>query len=338
MRPSFHPRLVNPPLGDPGLFIPFFFEKRALMFDLGDIHSLPPKELLKLTHVFVSHTHMDHFIGFDHLLRIFLGREKTLHLFGPPPFIRNVEGKLSAYTWNLVHNYPNSFNLKVAEVHPNHIKIKTYESNRRFRAHRKPIQVPFSGILVEEPEFRVSAIHLDHKIPCLGFTIQECFRVNIMKDRLRELDLPVGPWLKRFKEALYDQRDLDQNFEVAWKDGDQELRQNFRLGELAKRIALITPGQKITYITDVLYSPENVQKIVAFAQGADQLFIEAAFLDEDKERAQTKFHLTAKQAGTIARKARVKRFTIFHISPRYTYMTYALQKEAEEAFQGPQAG
>ena len=84
MRPSFHPRLINHPFDDPGLFIPFLFQKRALIFDLGDINDLPAKEILKIGHAFVTHTHMDHFIGFDHLLRLLLGREKTLSLFGPP--------------------------------------------------------------------------------------------------------------------------------------------------------------------------------------------------------------------------------------------------------------
>ena len=102
MRPSFTPRLINNPFSDPGMFVPFLFEKRALMFDLGDLHALSPKDLLKVTHVFVTHSHMDHFIGFDILLRPFLGREKRLHLYGPPGFLNNVEGRLAGYTWNLV--------------------------------------------------------------------------------------------------------------------------------------------------------------------------------------------------------------------------------------------
>ncbi|HJO61635.1 MAG TPA: MBL fold metallo-hydrolase, partial [Desulfobacterales bacterium] len=53
------------------------------MFDLGDICSLLPRNILKITHVFITHTHMDHFIGFDKLMRIFLGREKMLHFYGP---------------------------------------------------------------------------------------------------------------------------------------------------------------------------------------------------------------------------------------------------------------
>ena len=63
MRPSFLPRLVNGPFGDPGLFVPLTFQKRALLFDLGDLSRLSPGDLLKTSHVFVSHTHMDHFAG-----------------------------------------------------------------------------------------------------------------------------------------------------------------------------------------------------------------------------------------------------------------------------------
>ena len=105
MKPLFQPRLVNDPFGDPGVYVDFLFERRALLFDLGDVSPLSARQLLRVTHAFVSHTHMDHFAGFDALLRILLGRDKVLHLFGPPGFIDRVEHKLAAYTWNLVANY-----------------------------------------------------------------------------------------------------------------------------------------------------------------------------------------------------------------------------------------
>ncbi len=118
MTPIFHPQLVNGPFGDPILYIDIKFAGRALLFDLGDIQALPARKLLRLTHIFVSHTHMDHFIGFDHLLRLFVGRQKTLALFGPAGFIAQVENRLAGYTWNLVEGYDTDLTLDVTEVPP----------------------------------------------------------------------------------------------------------------------------------------------------------------------------------------------------------------------------
>ena len=93
MRPTFSPRLINNPFDDPGLYIPFLYRNRAMLFDLGDLSGLTSRDLLKVSHVFVTHTHMDHFIGFDTLLRRLMGRAKTLHLYGPHGFLQN--GKAS---------------------------------------------------------------------------------------------------------------------------------------------------------------------------------------------------------------------------------------------------
>ena len=94
MRPDILPQLVNGPEGDPAVYANFKYERRAILFDMGDLHLMSARSLLKLTHVFVSHTHVDHFIGFDQVLRLHLGRGKTLALYGPAGFADHVEAKL----------------------------------------------------------------------------------------------------------------------------------------------------------------------------------------------------------------------------------------------------
>lgn len=333
MRPSFHPRLINEPFSDPGLFIPFLFEKRALLFDLGDLRPLTSKDLLKIDHVFVTHTHMDHFIGFDMLLRIFLGREKVLHLYGPPGFFNHVEGKLTGYTWNLVKEYENNFILKVTEVHENNTLTRIYPCKEGFKRDEIISYKSFSGVLLKTTTFYIEAALLDHRVPCLGLSLIENFYVNIVKEGLKELCLEVGPWINKFKKALYDKIDLNEYFYVTWKENGNNIREKkFILGDLAHKIAIISPGQKITYITDVIGSPENRAKILNLARGAEHLFIEAAFMECDREIAEKKYHLTAREAGRIAGEAGVKRFTLFHFSPRYSHMTDEIQKEAMDAF------
>jgi ribonuclease Z len=69
-------------------------------------------------------------------------------------------------------------------------------------------------------------------------------------------------------------------------------------------------------------------------KGSDQLFIEAFFLDEDKDRARDRFHLTAREAGRIAREADVRKLEVFHFSPKYTDVPEKLIAEAKEEFKG----
>ncbi|MGD8992083.1 MAG: ribonuclease Z [Desulfobacterales bacterium] len=329
MRPRFHPRLINGPFDDPGLFIPFLFESRAILFDMGDNQALSSRDILKISHAFVTHTHMDHFIGFDRILRLALGRAKILHLFGPPNFFKNVEGKLAAYSWNLVENYKYRLALHLTEIHHDYLLTRTYACQDGFVSNDAVRKQPFIDILVETPVFKISAAILDHGIPCLGLAIEEHFHININKDALAALELQTGSWLNDFKQALYADSDPTSPFEIKTDSGRTKV---FQLGELADQIAIITPGQKISYIADVAYHPANIKKIMALAKDSDHFYIEAAFLHAQRGLAAEKHHLTARQAGELAGRCAARQFTIFHFSPRYLGQEDLLYRESNEAY------
>ena len=332
MRPTFSPELVNGPFGDPALYLDFKFEGRALLFDLGEIDALPPRKLLRLTDVFVSHAHMDHFCGFDRLLRVCLGRETAVRLYGPPGFIDRVEHKLAAYTWNLVHNYPTDFTLLVHELTPElRLRAARFRCHGRFAREALPERAAPEGVLLEEPGFLVRAALLDHDTACLGFALEQKAHVNVWRNRLAEMGLEVGPWLNELKRAAIEGAPEDAPLRAWWRDAAGLHERHLPLGELKARVLQIVPGEKLVYVTDVLGSEDNAGRIAALAADADLLFIECVFLEADAGHAARKFHLTARQAGRIARAARARVVVPFHFSPRYAGREAELRAELEQA-------
>jgi ribonuclease Z len=331
VKSSFLPRLINGPFGDPGLYVALRWRGTALQFDLGRIDRLPAAELLKLTHIFVSHTHLDHFIGFDRVLRLFLARQAALALFGPPGIIANVRGKLAGYTWNLVDGYP--FILDVHEVGLDEIRSVRLRATTAFAAEDTGSR-SFQGVLFDDGAVAVHATHLNHRIPCLGFALTERAHLNVRTDELERLGVPPGAWLNTLKQAIRAGEPDNTPITAAWTDGGQARQQVFRLADLRDRLIVVTPGQKLAYVVDTLFSEDNAGRIADLARGADVFFCESLFLDADRDEATKRYHLTARQAGTLARMAAVKRLEVFHFSPRYDGMGDRLYAEAAATFQG----
>ncbi len=99
------------------------------------------------------------------------------------------------------------------------------------------------------------------------------------------------------------------------------------------RFVTITRGQKLAYVVDVRYDGENEAKIVELAREADIFYCEAPYLEQDADKAKERYHLTARQAGVMAKKAGVRKLVVFHFSPRYTGQGEAIVTEAMEAFE-----
>jgi ribonuclease Z len=325
MKTSLRPRLLNGQTGDPALLLALRWQGRALLLDLGRIDRTPAAVLLPIEAVFVSHTHMDHFMGFDQLLRLFLARDATLRLYGPTGLADCVAGKLAGYTWNLTDEY--AFAIEVTEIGSDVLSGWRFAARRRFA--REPLGPPrpFTGVALADPVFTVEAAPLDHKIVSMAYAVRERMHLNVRPDALDAAGLEPGPWLNALKHGVRAGAPDDSPIEVA--PGRRRA-----LGELRDALLTITPGQKVAYVVDTLFSPANVAAVVRLAAGADLFFCEAPFLDEDRDQATRRYHLTARQAGALARAARVRRLHVFHFSPRYEGRYGAIVAEAEAEFAG----
>jgi ribonuclease Z len=319
MRPIFHAELVNPPFGDPGLYLDLKFERRALLFDMGDLTGLPTRKLLRISDVFISHTHMDHFAGFDHWLRVCVGRGAGIRIFGPPHIIDQVEHKLHAYTRNLIEQYPTNL---VIEVHEWNLgaslqRVRFCSRQAFAREFQAPVAVS-DGVLLSEPQFKVRATALDHHgLPSLAFAFEEGTHINIWKSRLMELGLPTGQWLTELRTQVRNGAADDTPIRVYWRTPTGPCERSIELGFLKRHVLELVPGQKVCYATDVAIHERNQSVLRAFVARADVLFIETMFLHTDLAHAQRKAHLTAHVAGCIAGSAGVRAATPFHFSTRY---------------------
>ena len=109
---------------------------------------------------------------------------------------------------------------------------------------------------------------------------------------------------------------------------------DYQLKELKEDLVIISPGQKIAYVTDTVFNEENNRRIVSLVHGSDRFFCESPFLAEEEERGRKRCHLTTKQAGTLAKIAQVKDLTVFHFSAKHIHRQEQIYREAQEAFKG----
>lgn len=332
MRPLLHASLVNDRYGDPAVYIETLFEKHALLFDLGDISALPPRKIHRIEQVFVSHAHIDHFVGFDLLLRMLVGREKTVHVFGPEGFIDRVSHKLQAYRWNLVDRLLCDLIFDVSEINASGLaRAARFRLKNAFAEEKLEVKALPERVVDDEPSFRVSAAVLEHRIPCLAFALQERLHVNVWKNRVAELNLSVGPWLHELKRGVVD--GLPDNHMIGVPASKLLPARKIPLGDL-RAVLTVTPGQKIGYVTDTADTPANRQAIIDLVRCADLLFIEATFAEADADLAQERAHLTTRAAGEIARAAGVRRIEPLHFSPRYEGEEEKMVAEVMAAFSG----
>jgi len=291
---------------------------RSILIDCGNNHTLTTKDFINIGTVLVSHAHIDHLIGFDNILRMNLREDKTITFAGPAPISNIIMHKLRGYMWNLI--YDSKFQVEVWDIHPRVIKKYLLKCKEGFAKKHFIESVKNTNPIINNEFYSYSAIRLDHDIPTIGYVLKEQDRVKIDKKKLRDYGFTKGQWLKNLKK---------KNFQAT--DTITHNSQTFLLKKLYDDLIIQEHGYKICYVSDTILNDKLKKKIVNFAKGADEFYCEATFMHNELELARRYYHLTAKQTGELAKKAKVKKLYLIHFSLRYASPKQILN-EAKEIF------
>ena len=146
-----------------------------------------------------------------------------------------------------------------------------------------PVAAPAGGA-----PFTLTARELSHPVEAFGYRLAEPDGRRMLPEKLAERGIS-GP-------------------DVARLQREGELR-GVRLEEVSEE----RPGQRFAFVMDT----RLCDGVYALAEGCDMLVIESTFLDEDAELARDYGHLTAGQAGAVARECGVRHLVLTHFSQRY---------------------
>lgn len=307
MRTNFIIKHINSPFEDSAFFVRNVYKKSAFLLDCGRLGNIANSEVLSITDVFVSHTHIDHFYGFDRLLRTFIRADKTLRFYGPNGFINNVKGKLAGYTWNLIKSY--RLIIEAYELLEDKIKVAIFKAELGF----VPEEYEFERKEIElDDGFKLTYEFFDHGIKTVGYRIKEDIHVNVKKDTIESLGYKKGAWISTLKAKLRN-GEKSGMLSVATETGVI----NKSIKELEEELIIYTPPQDITYITDLAPTFENFKKAINFAKNSHILMIEGMFLKRDVLHAIVKKHLTLELAKEIFIRSKSNYVHFFHFAPKY---------------------
>jgi ribonuclease Z len=174
-------------------------------------------------------------------------------------------------------------------------------------------EVSPGGVALDGDEFEIRAFETEHRTRSVGWAlVEDDRRGRFDRARAEELGVPVGPKFGRLHDG-----------EPVELDDGRVVRPEQVVGEPR-------PGRRLVYTGDT--RPTDVTEEIA--RDADLLIHEATFASDEADRAQSTGHTTAREAGTLARRAGVKRLALTHVSSRYAGDASAIASEAAAAFDG----
>ena len=317
-------RLVNGSTGDPALFVDDPGRDNAILIDCGENAALGNDRLADLEAVFLTHHHVDHFIGFDRIVRANLDRDKALHVYGPAGTIGKVYNRIKSYEYPF---FP--FQKIVVEVHevlPGRLLSARLECSRRFP---RPIvaEAPWAGRVVYRADgLSVEAAFVDHTVPCLAFALVEEPGIYPDTGRLAAGPLHAGRWVNEVQTLV--RAGAAPETAVSVSPSGTTLP----LGELKAQYFVEATGSRITYVTDTAWSEQVRPALLQLAGGARRLYCDSFYAEDQSAQAEKHHHMTATRAALFAREAGVDELVLIHFASRYKGRYEALVDEARAIF------
>jgi ribonuclease Z len=164
-------------------------------------------------------------------------------------------------------------------------------------------------------EYSIYVLRVKHGIPSIAYSLEEKIRPGkFNKPKALDLGIPEGPLFSKLQKG-----------ETITLENGKIIKPNMVLGPSRK-------GRKIVISGDT----NPIEKMIDFAKDADVLIHEATFDSSFEDISGDFGHSTAMQAAMIAKKAKVKKLLLTHISPRYLDSS-VIQDEARKVFKNSYA-
>ncbi len=166
-----------------------------------------------------------------------------------------------------------------------------------------------SEIIFEDDRVVVKTIPLTHRIYTNGFLFQE-------KNKERKLNIEA---VEHYQiDKLYFNK-IKYGGDITLDDGTIIPNGDLSFDPIAAR--------SYAFCSDTVYD----EKIIPIIENVDYLYHESTFLESEAHLSEKTMHSTAKQAATIALKAKVKNLILGHYSTRYGTIDF-FKQEAETIF------
>ncbi len=267
--------------------------------DCGEASLLTLKEVQAVSALFISHTHIDHFSNFDGIFRHQIGSGEKVVICGPRNIHRQIEARLKSYTWNLIDENAIEYEIReiVSEEEIKVYKIRPPHWNLEF--------IKSQDFLFEDEYVNVSFAILDHKTDSIAYLFKEKDSVTFNENAS---GFKKGKWISELKNA-FEKNGIDKEIEI-----EGTVYKASGLFHLLTR----NTGYKLGVIMDHAADENNYEKIKTVFKGADMVYIETFYKDEDREFAVSNHHSFASASGKIMKECEVKEAVPVHFSRRYT--------------------